>query len=285
MVRKSGLGKGLDALIPPVEGGLIRGGAATISVNNIQPNPRQPRSVFGKEELAGLAASIKEHGVLQPLIVMQGQRANQYILIAGERRLQAARLANLDKVPVILREASDQESLELALIENVQRADLNALEAAKAYQQLKDEFNLSDEKIAKRVGKSRVAITNTRTLLELSKSVKAALAKGDISEGHGRALKSLSSQSQSAALNTVIKQILNVRQTEQLVRKLKGVKPASKPKATPTPEILELQGRLRDSLGTKVSLSHGPKGGKIVIHYYSDEELNGLADRLIRDID
>ena len=285
MARKSGLGKGLDALIPPVEGGLIQRGASTVSVNNIHPNPRQPRSVFGKEELAGLAASIKEHGVLQPLIVMQGQRANQYILIAGERRLQAARLANLDKVPVILREASDQESLELALIENVQRADLNALEAAKAYQQLKDEFNLSDEKIAKRVGKSRVAITNTRTLLELSKSVKEALENGKISEGHGRALKSLSSQSQSAALNTVIKQILNVRQTEQLVRKLKGVKPASKPKATPTPEILELQGRLRDSLGTKVSLSHGPKGGKIVIHYYSDEELNGLADRLIRDID
>ncbi|MCH7663100.1 MAG: ParB/RepB/Spo0J family partition protein [Chloroflexi bacterium] len=283
MARKSGLGKGLDALIPPAEGGLAQRGAATISVKQIHPNPRQPRSVFGKEELAELAASIKQHGVLQPIIVMQGKGANQYVLIAGERRLQAARQAKMDKVPVILREASDQESLEIALIENVQRTDLSPLEAAKAYQQLKDEFNLSDEKIAERVGKSRVAITNTRTLLEMSMSVKEALGNRKISEGHARALKALSRQSQSAALQTVVKQNLNVRQTEELARKLKGKKPASKRKAPPPPEIIELQGRLRDSLGTKVSLSHGAKGGKIVIHYFSDEQLNGLADRLTRE--
>jgi ParB family chromosome partitioning protein len=191
----------------------------------------------------------------------------------------------LENVPVTLREASDQELLELALIENVQRADLSPLEAAEAYQQLKDVFGLSDEEISNRVGKSRVAITNTRTLLELSAGVKEALAKGEISEGHGRALKPLSEKSQKAALNTVIKQSLNVRQAEALVRKLKGNRPPSKPKAAPAPEILELEGRLRDSLGTKVSLSHGKNGGKIVIHYYSDEELNGLVKRLTGDSD
>jgi ParB family chromosome partitioning protein len=281
MARKSGLGKGLDALILPVEGGLTISGVSAIPVAQIRSNPRQPRTIFDKEELAELANSIQEHGVLQPLIVRQGQQANEYVLIAGERRLQAARQANLKNVPVIFREASDQELLELALIENLQRADLSALEAAEAYQQLKDVFSLSDEEIAKRVGKSRVAITNTRTLLELSSGVKKALTMGVISEGHGRALKTLSAQSQSAALKTVVDKGLNVRQTEELARKLKGNKPPSKPKAAPEPEILELQGRLRDSLGTKVSVSHGKKGGKIVIHYYSDEELNGLVERLM----
>lgn len=285
MARKSGLGKGLDALIQPVEGSLAQSGLSYIPVQQIHSNPRQPRTVFDKEELKELADSIREFGVLQPLIIRQGGKANEYVLIAGERRLQAARQANLENIPVIFREASDQEMLELALIENVQRSDLSPLEAAEAFQQLKDVFQLSDEEIAKRVGKSRVAITNTRTLLELSTGVKAALAKGEISEGHGRALKSLSAQSQSAALHTVINQSLNVRQTEALVRKLKGIKPPSKLKALPAPEILELEGRLRNSLGTKVNLSHGKKGGKIVIHYYSDEELNGLAERLIGDSD
>lgn len=285
MARKSGLGKGLDALIQPAEGRLVQGGLTFIPVQQIRSNPRQPRTFFDKEELEELADSIQEYGVLQPLIVRQGKQANEYFLIAGERRLQAARQANLENVPVIFREASDQEMLELALIENVQRSDLSPLEAAEAFQQLKNVFHLSDEQIAKRVGKSRVAITNTRTLLELSAGVKAALAKGEISEGHGRALKPLSPQSQSAALNTIIKQSLNVRQTEALVRKLKGNKPPSKSKAAPAPEILELEGRLRNSLGTKVHLSHGKKGGKIVIHYYSDEELNGLAERLMGDSD
>lgn len=285
MARKSGLGKGLDALILPVESSLAQSGLSFIPVQQIQPNPRQPRTIFDEEELKELANSIREYGVLQPLIVRQGEHANEYVLIAGERRLQAARQANLENVPTILREASDQESLELALIENVQRADLSPLESAEAYQQLKDDFGLSDEEIAKRVGKSRVAITNTRMLLELSKAVKEALVRGVISEGHGRAMKSLSTQSQSAALQTVIKQSLNVRQTEELVRKLKGVKPTSKPKPPPAAEILELQGQLRDSLGTKVSLSHGKNGGKIVIHYYSDEELNGLVERLMGDSD
>lgn len=283
MAHKSGLGKGLDALILPSEGGLAQSGVTSISVKQIHPNPRQPRTIFDKKELAELSTSIKEHGVLQPLIVMKGEQANQYILIAGERRLQAAQQANLNEVPVIFREANDQELLELALIENTQRADLSPLEMANAYQQLKDVFKLTDEEIAKRVGKSRVAITNTRTLLELTKSVKEALEQGEISEGHGRALKPLSTQAQSAALKTVLKHSLNVRQTEALARKLKGNKPASKPKATPPAEILELEGQLRDSLGTKVSLSHSAKGGKIVIHYYSDEELSALAERFMRE--
>lgn len=285
MARKTGLGKGLDALIQPNSGGIVQSGSTNISIDQIQPNPRQPRTIFGDEELSDLAASIKVHGILQPLIVRQGASNNEYILIAGERRLQASRLADLDSVPVILREASDQEMLELALIENVQRADLSPLESAEAFQQLKDEFDLSDEDIAKRVGKSRVAITNTRSLLDLTNAVKTALTQRDISEGHARALKPLSPQSQSAAMSTVVKNGLNVRQTEELVRKLKGNKTPQKPIPIPAPEIMELQSKFRDALGTKVSLTHGAKGGKIVIHYYSDEELNGLTDRLIGNSD
>lgn len=280
MTRKSGLGKGLDALIPPSESALPESSVDQVSVELIQSNPRQPRTIFDEVELDELAASIVEHGLLQPLIVTRGINPDEYVLIAGERRLQAARRAKLKKVPVIEREASDQELLELAIIENVQRADLSPLESAEAYQHLKDEFKLSDEEIAKKVGKSRVAITNTRTLLELSQAVKEALAEGKISEGHARALKPLSERAQGAGLKTVLSKELNVRQTEALVRKLKGVKPESKPKPKASPQMQALEGQLRDALGTKVVLNSTSKGGKIVIHYYSDEELNDLIERL-----
>ncbi|MDH5507173.1 MAG: ParB/RepB/Spo0J family partition protein [Anaerolineae bacterium] len=280
MKRRPGLGKGLDALIPPSESALPASGINHAPVDKIIPNPRQPRTIFKEDELAELAASIKEHGVIQPLVVTAGALPGEYILIAGERRLQASRQANLAAVPVIIREASDQQLLELALIENVQRADLNPLEAAEAYQHLANEFGLTQDIIAERVGKSRVAITNTMGLLELSKAVKQALVDGQISEGHARALKPLSTQSQSAALQTVINQELNVRQTEALARKLKGHKPVSKPKPGMPPELQELQAQLRDALGTKVGLNHGSNGGTIQIHYYSDEELDALVARL-----
>jgi ParB family chromosome partitioning protein len=254
-----------------------------VSVGNIQNNPHQPRTTFNTEELNELAASIREHGVIQPLIVTQGDSPETYVLIAGERRLQAAQIAKLDKVPVIIREATEQELLLLALIENVQRADLSPLETAEAYKHLGEQFNLTQEQIADRVGKSRVAVTNTLSLLELSPAVKQALDDGEIREGHARALKGLSAQSQSAALQTVVKKGLNVRQAEELARKLKGVKPPSEPKpaSTLTPELLELQTQLRDSLGTKVNLKYGKKGGTITMHYYSDEELNALVEKLL----
>jgi ParB family chromosome partitioning protein len=280
--RKTGLGKGLDALIPPSESALPKSGITQIPVDKIVPNPRQPRTQFNEEELAELAASIREHGVIQPLVLTIAATPDEYMLVAGERRLQASKLAGLAYVPAIIRgEASDQELLELALVENVQRADLAPLETAEAYKQLHEEFGLSHDQIAERVGKSRVAVTNTLGLLELSKAVKQALAEGRISEGHARALKGLeSAQAQSAALQTVLDRALNVRQTEDLARKLKGQKTPRKVKQGVPPEVKEIEERLRDLLSTKVSLKHGSKGGTITIHYYSDEELDGLIGRL-----
>ena len=286
--KRPGLGKGLDALIPQTETPLppIAADAPNsvneIPVNAIAPNPRQPRSIFDAEELTELAASIQEHGIIQPLIITHGENPNRFILIAGERRLMAAKKAGLVTVPAILRDSTEQDRLELALIENVQRADLSALETAEAYRQLTDEFNLSHGEIAKRVGKSRVSVTNTLRLLNLPPSVLEALSAGKISEGHARALLALpNAQAQAAALQTVLDKGLNVRQTEELVRKLSGEKPAQKPKPKPVPEIAALEERLRSSLGTKVNLKHGKKGGTITIHYYSNEELDSLLQRFL----
>ena len=284
MPQKSGLGRGLGALIPGGENALAENGVMLVSVDLVLPNPRQPRSMMHPEELQDLTASIREHGVLQPLIVTPGDMQGRYILIAGERRLQAARLAGLASVPVLVRQATDQQRLELAIIENVQRSDLSALEQAEAYRQLAEDFDLSHEEIAARVGKSRVAVTNTLRLLKLPDAVKNALIEGRVSEGHARALLALPTpEAQTAALRTVIAQELNVRQTEELVRKLSGEKPSRKPKPAAVPEVAELEERLRTSLGTKVTLRSGRKGGTVTIHYYSDEELNALMERLLNE--
>ncbi len=285
MPQKTGLGRGLGALIPGSEAALAeQGGVSMVAVDKVLPNPRQPRGSLDPAELEDLTASVREHGVLQPLIVTPSEADGKYVLIAGERRLQAARLAGLTSVPVIIRPASDQQRLELAIIENVQRADLSPLEEAEAYRQLAVDFNLSHEEIAARVGKSRVAVTNTLRLLKLPDSVKNALIERRISEGHARALLALpTAAAQTAALRTILSQELNVRQTEDLVRKLTGEKPAARPKPVPAPEVTELEERLRTSLGTKVSLRAGRKGGTITIHYYSDEELDALLERLLRD--
>jgi ParB family transcriptional regulator, chromosome partitioning protein len=284
MTRKSGLGRGLDALIPTGESEIPQGGINQIPLDNISPNPRQPRSRFDEDELDELAASIREHGVIQPLIVTRGVKPDEYTLIAGERRLLAARKAGLESVPVIIREATEQQLVEWALIENVQRADLGPLEVAEAFRQLSEDFNLSHDEIARRVGKSRVAVTNTLRLLKLPTSVLQALTDCLISEGHARVLLALSTvQAQSAALQTITQRGLNVRQAEELVRKLTGQKPAHAGKPALPPEISALEERVRDYLGTKVSLTRSRKGGTLVIHYYSDEELTSLVDRILRD--
>lgn len=289
MAKKSGLGRGLDALIPvPEETSppiTTQTSPQEVLVANIIPNPRQPRHYMNDEKLEELSDSIKEHGVIQPLIVTHEEQTDQYILIAGERRLRAARLAELETIPVIIREASAQESLEIALIENVQRADLTPLETAEAYHQLSEEFNLSHEDIAKRVGKSRVTVTNTLRLLRLPETVRQALAEEKISEGHARALLGLgSAQAQAAALATILRGDLTVRQTEQLVRKMNGSKPKSERKKSLSRELLEVQSRFQSKLGTRVQLRQSAnKGGSIVIHYYSDEELNALIDQLLGD--
>jgi ParB family chromosome partitioning protein len=231
-----------------------------------------------------LAASVRQYGVIQPLILARSPQAGRYLLIAGERRLIAARQAGLLEVPAILREASDQQHLELALIENIQRADLSPLEQADAYRQLAEEFNLSHEEISERVGKSRSAVTNTLRLLKLPASVQKALFEGLISEGHARALLALASPAaQGAALHSILKNNLNVRQTEELVRRLSGQKPSTRPRPEPSAEIQALEERLRSALGTRVSLNPRRKGGTITIHYYSDEELDTLLDALLGD--
>ncbi|MBT3390765.1 MAG: ParB/RepB/Spo0J family partition protein [Chloroflexi bacterium] len=286
--KRSGLGKGLDALIPmdalPSASVDLAAGVVEVPVSQISPNPRQPRVHFKPTGIAELAASIREHGIIQPLIVTRDEQTTGYILVAGERRLLASKEAGLEKVPVVVREATDQQRLELALIENVQRADLSPLETADAYQQLVDEFGLAHAEIAERVGKSRVAVTNTLRLLNLPPSAKQALLEEKISEGHARALLALStSQSQAAALQTVIDKKLSVRQTEELVRKLSGEKPPLRERPVPPPEVVELEERLRSALGTKVSMKHGNKGGTITVHYYSNEELDALLMKFLGD--
>ncbi len=282
MAKHTGLGKGLEALIPTGEAtSTAVGGVLQVSVDLILPNPRQPRIHFHDGDLDDLTASVREHGVLQPLVVAPGDGAT-YVLIAGERRLQASKKAGLKTVPVIMRHATGQELLELALIENIQREDLNALEEAEAYRQLTEEFGLSHEAVAKRVGKNRVTVTNTLRLLGAATAVKQALIDGKVSEGHARALLALTSaKAQEAALQTILNLELSVRQTEGLVKKLGGAKPSSKKKAAPSPDVNEMERRLRASLGTKVSLRHSKKGGTVTIHYYSDEELDALLGKLL----
>jgi len=250
-------------------------------VDLIQRNPRQPRVRFHEEELADMAVSIQEHGVIQPLVVIP-KNDGTYTLIAGERRLQAAQKAGLQKVPVITRQATNQELLELALVENVQRADLNPLEEAEAYRQLVDEFGLSKEAVAKRVGKSREAVTNTMRLLGAADSVKRALLEGRITEGHARALLMLANhKAQTNALQTVLRLSLSVRQTEGLVRKYAGQKPIRARKSVRSADLNDIVKKLQQSLGTKVSLRNGKKGGSITIHYYSTEELDALLQKLL----
>lgn len=286
MAQRKGLGRGLDSLIPTGKSGsgavnVGGGGVQQVGVELIQRNPRQPRIKFNEEELNELAASIREHGVIQPLIVAPLSNG-AFVLIAGERRLQASQRAGLRLVPVITRQASNQELLELALIENVQRADLNSMEEAEAYRQLVEDFGLSHESVAKRVGKSRVAVTNTLRLLGLADVVKQALVDGKITEGHARALLALSTQkAQSSALQTVLNLSLSVRQTEELTRKLGGQKLVKARKPIRSADVNDVEKRLQKSLGTKVALKHSKRGGSVTIYYYSDEELDSLLEKLL----
>jgi ParB family chromosome partitioning protein len=282
MTKRHGLGRGLDALIPsgdlPPEAG---GGVLRIALEAIQPNPRQPRSAVHASDLQSLAASIRQHGVLQPLIVAPDPEGG-YVLIAGERRLQAARLAGLESVPVIVRMAAEQERLELALIENLQREDLNALEAAQGYRQLVDDFGLTHEEAAQRLGKSRASVSNTLRLLKLPPAVRQAIADGSLSEGHARALLALPTpQAQAAAAQTILRRGLNVRQTEELVQRLAGQRRRTTRARRRSPDEVDVEDRLRQALGTRVILRRGRKGGSLVIRFFSDEELDALVDRIV----
>jgi ParB family chromosome partitioning protein len=277
--RAPGLGRGLAALIPqrtPAQPGPVE-----VPVGRVRPNPDQPRKRFGEAELATLVASIREHGVLQPILVTE--TLDGYQLIAGERRLRAAIEAGLERIPAIVRHPSDVDRLELALVENLQREDLDPLEAAAAYRRLIDEFGLSQEQIALRVGRARSSVANTLRLLELDDGVQAAIADRRLTEGHGRALGGLPREHQARVLDSVIAQDLSVRQTEELVRRLREPRPTPMDRTATQPgdpDLERVEEDLRRSLGTKVSLARTRRGGRIVIEYYSDEELGRLYERL-----
>ena len=274
-MTRRGLGRGLDVLIPVDEA--QAGGVQDAPLEAITPNPHQPRGSISTQDVQELADSIREHGIIQPLIVTR-KAGGGYQLIAGERRWRAARLAGLQRVPVIVKDVAPQQMLELALVENVQRADLNPLEEALAYKQLIEEFGLSQGDVAQRVGKSRPAVANTLRLLLASPAVQAAVMEGTITEGHARALLGLPSQEdQDAVLRVVIQQAMNVRQVEALVQQF--ARPP-KPKPAPLPEVQALEESFEASLGTRVRLKAGRKGGRVVIYYYSDEEFQALYERL-----
>jgi ParB family chromosome partitioning protein len=281
--RSQGLGRGLAALIPQRAPGSP--GPADIAVDRVRPNPYQPRRHFDAAELATLTASIREHGVLQPILVTEA--VDGYQLVAGERRLRAAIAAGLERIPAIVRQLDDRSRLEIALIENLQREDLDPIEAAQGFRRLIDEFGFTHEQLAARVGRARSTVANTLRLLDLSPAVQAAVVDRRLTEGHARALGGLSVEHQEHVLGTVVDQDLSVRQTEELVRRLREPKPAATGgTAAPSterrldPDLERLEEDLRRALGTKVSLARARTGGRIVIEYYSDEELGRLYERL-----
>ena len=276
--RSQGLGRGLASLIPQRHPGQT--GAVEIPINRIRPNPLQPRKRFDAEQLASLTASITEHGVLQPILVIE--TIDGYQLVAGERRLRAAQAAGLERIAAVIRQLADREQLEVALVENLQREDLDPLETAEAYRQLIEEFGFSQEEVSNRVGRARSTVANTLRLLDLAPGVQTAVADGRLSEGHGRALGGLATELQDRVLDSVVGQELSVRQTEELVRRLREPKPeaAGAPTRRTDPELERVEEDLRRSLGTKVSLARSRRGGRIVIEYYSDEELGRLYERL-----
>lgn len=280
--RRGGLGRGLGTFIPNDVAGTASG--QEVDIDAVGPNPHQPRLIMDDARLADLAASIRAHGILQPLLVTRGGGDGAaYQLIAGERRWRAARLAGLTRVPVTVKEATPAEQLELALVENVQRADLNPLEEATAYRQLSEEFGLTQEQIAARVGRSRVSITNAIRLLGSPPEVKLAINEGRITEGHARALLALGSDAeQVAALELIERDGMTVRQTEELVRRWLAAGTRRSPLPTPRPSDFDrLEDRFRRVLGTRVNLQKSRKGGRIVIHFFSDDELDGLYKQIV----
>jgi len=285
MVRQA-LGKGLEALIPKAQIAnskfQIGEEIVKVPVEKIKPNRYQPRAKFEDEGLEELANSIREKGLLQPLIISASVVPGEYELIAGERRLRAAKLAGLNEVPVIIRsDTSEQERLQISLIENLQREDLNPIEQAQAYQKLIQEFNLTQEELAERLGKSRVAIANTLRLLNLPQEIKSAVVDSTISAGHARSLIGLGTEEMQKLIQRIIGEHLTVRETEKLVEKWKSEKVKKKKKILP--EITTAEEDLQHALGTKVKIKGGLKKGRIEIYYYTLDDLNRLISLLSKE--
>lgn len=276
---KKGLGKGLGALIDSGSTDEKSDGVKELRINEIEPNKNQPRRIFNDEKLVNLSESIKQHGIVQPIIVKKEN--DVYRIVAGERRWRAARLAGLTTVPVIIKELSNKEVMELALIENLQREDLNPLEEAEAYERLIKDFDMTQDEIANVVGRSRSAIANTIRLLHLTDDIKGFVVSGELSSGHARALLSIEDKElQMKAADEIIKRELNVRDTEELVKKYLAKKKTTKHKKKDE-EYQDIEDKLKNIFGTKVQILSKNKRGKIMIEYYSLEEL----DRILEMVD
>lgn len=281
MAKKiGGLGKGLSAIFSENDTE-DNNEVVTIKISQIEPNRNQPRRSFDEDALEELSQSIKEHGVLQPILV-RPQIYGGYQIVAGERRYRASRMAGLTEIPAIIKELSDSETMQIALIENLQRRDLSDLEEAKGYQTLMDEYDFSQEDVARTVGKSRSAVANTLRLLGLPDDVKELLEQGKISAGHARALLAVDQDKQiKEAADKIIKEGLSVRQTEKLVKSMGSAKP-KKPAVQKLSPYAEVELALSDALGTKVTVTENKKkgGGTLNIEFYDPEELFSLTHKL-----
>jgi len=283
-VARSRLGRGLEALIPVDPGTETAKDVTTVPLRFVDPNPYQPRREFEQETLLELAESIRLHGILQPVIVRP--KGKRYQLLAGERRCRAAQLAGLEDIPALVKELSDREMMELSIVENLQREDLNPLDEARGYEQLMKQLGLTQEEVAQRVGRSRPHVANTLRLLQLPQALQELVSRETISAGHGRALLAVADPALQLSLaEMVIEQGLNVRQTEELVKRHLAGQAASVSRETKKKrpaEIEDLERRLASTLGTQVRLLPGRKRGKIEIIYYDNEELERLLELLLQ---
>lgn len=289
---KKGLGKGLDSLIPTIDAEELsiksakknnniekNDGVFTVKINSVEPNRNQPRKTFNEDALTELSESIKQYGIIQPIVV---QKKNDYYeIIAGERRWRAAKQAGLKEVPVIIKDYSEQETVEIALIENIQREELNPIEEALAYKRLLTEYNLKQDQVAERVSKSRTAVTNSMRLLKLTDEVQQMVIEDLISSGHARALLPIEDNDLQIQLATrIMDEKLSVRETEKLVKSILNKKPEKKKEKVENAFVYEeIENKIKEIVGTKVKVNHKPNGkGKIEIEYYSDKELERLLD-------
>lgn len=275
---KKGLGKGLGAILDSENILSETPGISELKINDIEPNNEQPRKRFDQEKLQSLAESISQHGVVQPIIVKKKDKG--YSIIAGERRWRAAKIAGLKSIPAIVKEISSREIMEIALIENIQREDLNPIEEAEAYQKLMDEHGLTQERLSKLVGKSRAAIANSVRLLSLSDKVKEMIIGDVLTPGHARTLITIADEEKQKKLaDTIVEKNLNVRETERLINEQLSQKKIKKAKKTNKDvNILDIEEKLKSILGTKVDLQHKENKGKIIIEYYSNDEFERIID-------
>jgi len=278
-MAKKALGRGLGALINAEDNDNREENITELKINDIEPNINQPRKYFDDEKLVQLAESIKQHGMVQPIVVKREN--NTYKIVAGERRWRAARIAGLKTVPVIVKDLTDRQLMEIALIENLQREDLNPIEEAEAYENLIKEYNMTQEEISKIVGKSRSAIANSIRLLGLVEEVRNFLISGEISSGHARALLAIENgELQVKAAKEIIKRGLNVRETENLVKRYLKEK-SGKTEKPKSEELMEIEEKFKDIFGTKVRITPNDKKGKIMIEYYSSDELERIIELIM----